>query len=550
MSFAPECASGVQNLIVLNGVRSKMDYSGALCGYYLELALAPCSQGNFAGSDMRFSSEYEALESELGKVQSIHVSTQPDWQEAMHISECLLRQHTKDLRVAAWLTWALYQRESLPGLVAGLGLIRHLCEHHWAVVYPAKLRTRGAALGWLALRLEQVFAQSFSLKDQQPLFRCMLEHLTHLDELWSAHLSDEAPTLLPLRRQLTQRLEQAVEVELSEAGSALVTAQVKQATTRLLIPESATGHDKTGNQTIASEKEAHKSLRVLQEHGRHLCNWWLRQDATDLRALRLNRTLTWLALNTYPDADSDRLTVLRGPTPDKLKRYRERFAQGHYGDLLLELEASLAGALFWFDGLRMVWECLDALQADLAKTELEVSFALLLQRLPDLPEFRFHEGAPFADTATRDWITLQVARHLQPPAPSGVVVDANAEPWEAALQEVMPRLRKDGLKEAIHELKQGMHTARSERARFHWRLALARLCVSAGKQELAKVQLEDLDHELQRAGLDRWEPELALQVAQLLYRCCELLPQSQAIRERKETTHRRLCHFDVEAVLE
>ena len=100
MFFAPECASGVQNLIVLNGVRPKMDYSGALCGYYLELALVPCSQGNFAGSDMRFSSEYEALESELGKVQSIHVSTQPDWQEVMHISECLLRQHTKDLRLS------------------------------------------------------------------------------------------------------------------------------------------------------------------------------------------------------------------------------------------------------------------------------------------------------------------------------------------------------------------------------------------------------------------------------------------------------------------
>ncbi|RAG99211.1 MULTISPECIES: type VI secretion system protein TssA [unclassified Pseudomonas] len=527
-----------------------MDYSGTLCGYYIELALVPCSPGNFAGADMRFSSEYEALEAELGKLQSMHVSTQPDWQAVMQISEGLLRQHTKDLRVAAWLTWALYQRESFPGLLAGLGLMRHLCEHHWAVVYPQKMRTRGAALGWLALRLEQVFAHSVSLKDQQPLFRCMLEHLAHLDRLWSAHLSDEAPLLLPLRRQLTQRLEQAAQAALPEAVSAGVVAQVKQAATRLLSPEPATGQEKTGNPAIASEKEAHKSLRTLQEHGRHLCNWWLRQDATDLRALRLNRALTWLALNSYPDADSDRLTVLRGPTPDKLKRYRERFAQGHYGELLLELEASLAGALFWFDGLRMVWECLEALQADLAMTELEVSFALLLQRLPDLPEFRFHEGAPFADTATRDWITLQVARHLQPPAPSGVVVDASAEPWEAALQEVMPRLRKDGLKEAIHELKQGMHSARSERARFHWRLALARLCVSAGKHELAKVQLEGLDHELQRAGLDRWEPELALQVAQLLYRCCELLPQNQAIRERKETTHRRLCHFDVEAVLE
>jgi type VI secretion system protein VasJ len=79
---------------------------------------------------------------------------------------------------------------------------------------------------------------------------------------------------------------------------------------------------------------------------------------------------------------------------------------------------------------------------------------------------------------------------------------------------------------------------------------VARLCVLAGKHELAKVQLEQLDQELQHAGLERWEPALALQVAQLLYRCCDLLPQSQAVRERKEDTHRRLCRFDLEAVLE
>lgn len=496
---------------------------------------------------MRFSSEYETLEFELGKLQSIHVSAEPDWQKVMQVSESLLRQHTKDLRVAAWLTWALYQRESFPGLVAGLGLVRHLCEHHWAVAYPEKLRTRAAALGWLTLRLEQLFAQGFSLKGQQPVFRRMLEHLAHLDERWSAHLSDEAPLLMPLRRQLAQRLEQAVEAEAGVTGG---TTQVEQAATQLLSPEPTAGHDKAGHPTITSEKDAHKLLRTLQEQARPLCTWWLHQNATDLRALRLNRTLTWLSLNSYPDADSERLTVLRGPTPDKLKRYRERFAQGQYGELLLELEATLANALFWFDGLRMLWECLGTLQASLAMTELEVSFALLLQRLPDLPEFKFHDGVPFADTATVEWIALQVARHLQPPAPPGVVVDASAEPWEVALQAVMPRLRKDGLKEAVRELKLGMHTARGERARFHWRLALARLCVVAGKQELAKVQLEGLDHELQHAGLDRWEPELGLQVAQLLYRCCELLPQSQAIRERKEDTHRRLCHFDVEAVLE
>ncbi len=517
-----------------------MSYSDKLYGYYLELARSPCSQTSFAGGDIRFSSEYEVLESELDKAQSIHGTGQPDWHKVLELGELVLRQQSKDLRVAVWLTWALHQRDSFPGLLAGLGMLRCLCEQYWSSVYPEKKRTRGAALTWLVLRLEPLFTHSLSLQGQKPLFQSLLEHLVCLDELWARYLVDDAPMLLPIRRQLAGRLEHAVQddPEVSTVGG--VIAQVKQVATQLLKPEPV----------VDNEKDAHKLLRALQEQARPLCGWWLRQNATDLRALRLNRTLAWLTLVSYPDADNERVTALRGPAPDKLKRYQERLAQGQYADLLLELEASLAGALFWFDGLYKVWQCLEALQADLAMTELEVSVALLLQRLPDLPEFRFHDGVPFADAITRDWIAHQVARHLYRPASPALVVEGDAQPWAVALQDAMPRLRKDGLKTAMHALTQGMHAARSERARFHWRLAQAQLCVQAGKHELAKIQLEQLDHELQRSGLERWEPELALQVTQLLHRCCDLLPQNHAVRERKEETHRRLCLFDLEAVLE
>ena len=517
-----------------------MVYSDKLYNYYLELARSPCTQTSFAGSDMRFSSEYEVLESELAKTQSIHGSGQPDWHKVVDASEVLLRQQSKDLRVAVWLTWALHQRESFPGLLAGLGLLRYLCEHHWSAVYPKKSRTRSATFGWLVLRLEPLFVPGLSLQHQQPLFHVVLEHLVRLDELWAEHLGDDAPLLLPIRRQLAQRLERAAQDHPPAAGLGGVIAHVRQATTQLLKPEAV----------VDNEKDAHKLLRTLQEQARLLCTWWLRQNATDLRALRLSRTLAWLALVSYPDADNERVTTLRGPAPDKLKRYQERFAQGHHADLILELEATLASAMFWFDGLRMVWQCLEALQADQAMTELEVIFALLLQRLPNLPEFRFHDGTPFADAATRDWIALQVVRHLQVPESPAVMVDAEAQPWEMALQDALPRLRKDGLKAAVHKLQPGMQAARSDRARFQWRLAQARLCAQAGKHELAKIQLEHLDHELQRMGLERWEPELALQVTQLLHRCCDLLPQNHAVRERKEDAHRRLCLFDLAAVLE
>ena len=98
-----------------------MSYSSKLSAHYLELAKVSVSKENFAGEDVRFSSEFEALESELAKASSMHESGQIDWLKIRENSENLLRTQSKDLRVGAWLTWSLYQRESFPGLLAGPG---------------------------------------------------------------------------------------------------------------------------------------------------------------------------------------------------------------------------------------------------------------------------------------------------------------------------------------------------------------------------------------------------------------------------------------------
>lgn len=83
-----------------------MTYSSKLSSHYLELAEQPISKDVFAGEDVRFSSEYEALENELGKALSLHENGQTDWLKILENSEALLRAQSKDPRVAAWLTWA------------------------------------------------------------------------------------------------------------------------------------------------------------------------------------------------------------------------------------------------------------------------------------------------------------------------------------------------------------------------------------------------------------------------------------------------------------
>ncbi|SDU91527.1 type VI secretion system protein TssA [Pseudomonas mucidolens] len=518
-----------------------MSYSSKLSAHYLELAKTSISKESFAGEDVRFSSEYEALESELGKAQSMHESGQIDWLKICENSETLLRTLSKDLRVGAWLTWSLYQRESFQGLLAGLGLLHHLCENHWAEIHPNKARTRSAAISWLVPRLERVLNENIAIKEQLPLFRRMVEHLEGLDVACTKHLGDDAPLLLPISRRLKNMVQRAADNQPEPGVVGAAVAQVKQVATQLFTPGAP----------IDNEKEAHKALRAQQENARPLCAWWLKQKATDLRALRLNRTLLWLPIDTIPERNNEQITALRGLPADKLKTYQDSYDQAKYADLLVELEASLAKAPFWFDGQRMVWECLQSLNAEMAMREVEIHFALFIQRLPGIIELRFHDGAPFADPATRAWISASVTPHLQTSsAPRKVEATDTYLAWERALEEVLPILHKDGLRAAVQILKQGLQSAHGGRVRFFWQFAMARLCFAAKKYELAKTQLEALDQTLYDSGLQAWEPDLVLEVLHLLHSCCELLPQNHAVRERKEEIYRRLCHLDLEVVLE
>lgn len=368
-----------------------MSYSEKLSAHYLALAKSPVSKESFAGVDVRFSNEYEALESELGKAQSMHESGQVDWLKVLEGSEALLRTQSKDLRVAAWLTWGLHQRESFQGLLAGICFLQYLCKNHWSEIHPAKARTRAASINWLVPRLEQVLSDDVAIKEQLPLFRHLLEQLEGLDAACTAHLGDDAPLLLPLCRRLNNMVQRATDNLPQPGAIGAVVAQVKQTAAQLLTPGAP----------IENEKEAHKALRTLQEGARPLCAWWLKQKATDVRALRLNRTLLWLAIDAVPERNAEQITLLRGLPADKLKAYQDSLQQGNYADLLVEVEASLAKAPFWLDGQRLAWECLQGLNAELAMRELEIHFALFIQRLPGVIELRWHDGAPFAVRRSR-----------------------------------------------------------------------------------------------------------------------------------------------------
>lgn len=507
--------------------------------HYLHLAHTPISPDNYAGEDIRYSIEYEALELELAKGTSLQDGAQVDWRLVLERSEAVLAGHSKDLRVACWLSWALYQTQSFAGLASGFAMLGHMCSHGWKDIHPQKSKTRAAAINWLTARLEKVLDASVPIQEQVEIFQQMVAHLERLDAVLTGHLAENAPLILPLRRRLEKMVDQTISHQPKPVCAPSMVAQVKQAASQWL----------SGNTPIESDKDASQLVSTQRENSLRLCTWWLRQKATDIRALRLNRTMTWLSISSLPQHTSEGITDLRGVPGEKLKNYREQFQRAQYADLLVQLETSIALAPLWLDGQKMVWECLEALGADTARQELEVILALFLKRLPGIAELRFDDGTAFADDLTREWIAETVTPHLEP-AVALPPVSNDMPRWDLAFNEQLPRLRRGGLKLAIQELKQGLLSARSARERFFWQFNMARLCHRAKKYELAKAQLEALDAQLQQSALHLWEPELTLQVLQLLRGCHEALPQNSATDGCQEEIYRRLCHLDLEVVLE
>ncbi|WP_439851378.1 type VI secretion system protein TssA [Pseudomonas syringae] len=514
-----------------------MAYKEKLSIRYLDIARHPIATQDYAGHDIRFSTLFESLEQALGGAQSIFGYLNVDWPKIREDSEHILVSQSKDLRVASWLAWALYECESFVGLVAGLGLIHYLCECHWQVLHPRKLRTRSAAVAWLILRLEKVLVEDVSITNQLIVFQQLANHLDKLDNLFERYLNDDAPLLLPLRRRLARMIERAVQ---AEKEPVTVVGQVKQVAAQLFSSSSP----------INNEKDAQRASSSMDESVRSLCRWWLKQKTTDPRAFRLGRSLVWLAVDNAPDCNAEKVTQLRGLPSEKRSLYQERFEQGLYADLIVDVETTLVSSPFWFDGQRLIWNCLKALGATAAMYEVEAHLAMLLKRIPELVELRFHDGTPFANANTLEWITA----HVLPP----VVTEAHLREtdgktelseWDAVYRELLPSLQDGGLKSAVRVLSQRLYSAEGGRDRFFWRLCLARLCYQAKEYVLAKIQLEFLDQQLQSSGLQLWEPLVYLDVLRLLYDCYERLPQNEKSASRKEDVYQRLCHCDLEGLI-
>ena len=107
----------------------------------LEALLSPVSSETPCGPNLQYQPPFIALqELARGKPEQVigdrvRPAQEPAWSAVRETAAQLFRS-TKDLRVAGFLHLALIKTEGIPGLEAGLGLIRLMLERYWDGVHP------------------------------------------------------------------------------------------------------------------------------------------------------------------------------------------------------------------------------------------------------------------------------------------------------------------------------------------------------------------------------------------------------------------------------
>ncbi|MGH8815555.1 type VI secretion system protein TssA [Achromobacter pestifer] len=125
---------------------------------------APC------GTDMVFSAEFDAIR-EARRHDDPHLDQgdwiidikEADWPKVIGICTEVLRDRSKDVRVAAWLAEAWAKTRGFAGLRDGFLLVDGLCRRYWDGLHPVPeegdVQQRVGNLAWLLSRSQQLIRE-------------------------------------------------------------------------------------------------------------------------------------------------------------------------------------------------------------------------------------------------------------------------------------------------------------------------------------------------------------------------------------------------------
>jgi type VI secretion system protein VasJ len=511
--------------------------------------LNPVSQESPLGKDAALDQLYFVLDMEIGKIS-------PNYGVCIDLASSILREKSKDLRVASWLCFAWYRIEKISGFVNGLIMIRELLKQYGPALFPASPVYKSKALQVLnSARFVKLLEQEVVNRDNAGVF---LEAAKAFEQL-SAEVQRQIPQLAPEFKDLGRVLA-------AHAASAdrILTQPPSKEAPRPTKDVSKIPPEKTGRETGPQEKitgpgkdekkppaaavPSAKDFQVASEKDalvafKKALKFFFQEEKEDSKKFEpylygISRSLVWGKL-ILPSGEEG---VTQESSPDSsIMNTLQGWHANRDGDKLIpavELNFLDEDSHFkwWLTAQRYVVLALEQKGGSAAKAAEEIKFHLarLLMRFPQLPRLKFNSRVPFADDETLKWIDEDVKASLsQEKSAAAFLPPILGEDYEPINQEYMKACAElpQKFEENLQMMEHGLAGESRRKGQFLRLLNIANYYFQARQSSLAKVRLSQLMKKVEDYQLAEWEPALCTAVWEAAYIVNRKLIESEKDKE-------------------
>ncbi|HJL14169.1 MAG TPA: type VI secretion system ImpA family N-terminal domain-containing protein, partial [Sandaracinaceae bacterium LLY-WYZ-13_1] len=170
----------------------------------------PIPGDNPAGIDAKYELEVEELRND---VMALDSPTGGDlkWEHAVPRAGKVLQETSKDLIIASYLAFGLWETRGLEGLAVGLEVLTQICDRYWDECFPPARRIRGRAnaLSWLLDKIETPLPEVTLTADDKHAVALLDRAAKRFVDVVRDKFEDAAPPVRPLSDNV-QRLKMSV----------------------------------------------------------------------------------------------------------------------------------------------------------------------------------------------------------------------------------------------------------------------------------------------------------------------------------------------------
>ena len=449
----------------------------------------------------------------------------PDYKNWIELSENILTEKSKDIKVAVWLCFAFYRNENINGLKKGLILILQLLKKFGNDLYPSSAVHRSKAIQFINT------SRVIKLLEKEEINKTNAKDIKDAGQVLNEIIS-ECEKLFPENQPSLDSLQSVINVHVAAAEPILRPPEAKKAGASAAnkpgtIPAKGVGAS-AQEVVLSSEKDAVTQLRKIitfffeydEEGGKK------QRVPENYFVFGLSRQIQWA--NLIRPVDNGGVTLIEAPNKIIQGLIKDWFGNGNYDMLIARIESEFikenSPFRYWFDAQKYLIDSLEK-KGENYKTaagDIKLQLAVLLKRIPDLPELKFKDKqTPFAEPETINWLNNDVKSVLNSDGSGGknILPPIMGEDYEQINKEfeIISKDIPENFEKNLLKMQTDINVEDRRKGKFLRRLNLANYCFKMKEYDIAKINLLELKEIIETFNLAGWERALCTAVWQSLY---------------------------------